>query len=225
MCSEDVVLLGILRVAEEIAHLYPEAQIVIQGLLPRSNHHDGSLHLTDEARGSTFRTTHNNNIKQQVDSTNNMDPNNIWTYRTAQIKEENLDIGHSTTSSALQQAHESLKSKQPQFDYYIWPSILAINAELQGFCEQQSNKGIHGSDGDAGNGGEVHGTEIHHHRDNQFVYFDADALFVEDAPNGKDKVIIRDLMPNSIFLSAKGHQVLMDAVKAKLDELLAQGKT
>ena len=222
MCSEDVVLLGILRVAEEIAHLYPDAQIVIQGLLPRSNHRDGSLHLTDEARGSTFRTTNSNNIKQQGDSSN-MDPNNVWTYRTANIKEEDLDAGHSTMSSALQQAQESLKSKQPQLDYYIWPSILAINAELQGFCEQQSHKGIHGKDGDgdAGNGGEVHGTEIHHHRDNQFVYFDADALFVEDAPNGKDKVIIRDLMPNSIFLSAQGHQVLMDAVKAKLDELLA----
>ena len=32
MCSEDVVILGILRVAEEIAIKYPNAKVVIQGL-------------------------------------------------------------------------------------------------------------------------------------------------------------------------------------------------
>ena len=198
MCSEDVTILGILRVAEEIAHHHPQSKVVIQGLLPRSNHRDGSLHLTDAKRGSTFR--HNGNEKP-------FDKRNIWAYRTDNIPPENLDPGHSTTSSALAQAKE--QAQQPYFDYYIWPSILEINKELKIFCEthHKSEEGIK-----------------HGHDEVQFVYFDADDLFVQDVPrtDGKEKKIIKELMPNSILLSYKGHQVLIDAVKKKVEELLKE---
>ena len=182
MCSEDVVILGILRIAEEIAYHNPHSKVVIQGLLPRSNHKDGSLHITDEKKGSTFR--HNSN---QVP----FDKANIWSYRTEDLDPKLMDPGHSTTSSALKQAAE--QAKQPYFDYYIWPSILEINRELQGFCDQSDV--------------------------NQFEYYDADNLFVEQV--GAEKRIIRDLMPNSILLSYEGHKVLMDAVKGKVKDLLA----
>lgn len=43
LCSEEVVTLGIMRIAEEIHHHYPNSVVVIQGILPRSNHKDGSL--------------------------------------------------------------------------------------------------------------------------------------------------------------------------------------
>ena len=69
---------------------------------------------------------------------------------------------------------------------------LEINKELQGFCNQ--------SDSD------------------QFEYYDADDLFVEEA--GSEKRIIRDFMPNSILLSYAGHKVLMNAVKEKVAELV-----
>jgi lysophospholipase L1-like esterase len=42
-CSEEVTILGILRVAEEIAYHNPGSVVVIQGILPRSSRPDGSL--------------------------------------------------------------------------------------------------------------------------------------------------------------------------------------
>lgn len=42
-CSEEVVLLGILRLADEINFHHPESTIVIQGILPWSRNPDGSL--------------------------------------------------------------------------------------------------------------------------------------------------------------------------------------
>jgi hypothetical protein len=42
-CSEEATVLGILRTAEELHYSHPDAVIVIQGILPRSNRPDGSL--------------------------------------------------------------------------------------------------------------------------------------------------------------------------------------
>jgi hypothetical protein len=42
-CSEEAVILGILRVAEEIAARDKNAKVVLQGLLPRASSPDGSL--------------------------------------------------------------------------------------------------------------------------------------------------------------------------------------
>ena len=42
-CSEDAVVLGILRVAEEIVDRNPGAVVVIQGILPRTSREDGLL--------------------------------------------------------------------------------------------------------------------------------------------------------------------------------------
>jgi hypothetical protein len=42
-CSEEAAFLGILRVADEINFNYPDAKVVIQGLLPWSRSSDGSL--------------------------------------------------------------------------------------------------------------------------------------------------------------------------------------
>ena len=42
-CSEEAVVLGILRVAEEIHTKFPQAVVVIQGILPRTSRDDGTL--------------------------------------------------------------------------------------------------------------------------------------------------------------------------------------
>jgi len=215
MCSEDVVTIGILRVAEEIAHLRPNSKVVIQGLLPRSNHRDGSLHAT----ASTTK------LKKQHGSNNNgmVDDRSIWSQRISNIQSEDLDYGHSTTSSAIQQLQQqqqqqqqSQQNTQPNFDYYIWPSILAINNELKSFVEHHTTNDHH-----TGSSNHPQQQQHNHADKNQFFYFDADDLFVEDAPgssNGKEKRIRRDYMPNSILLSTKGHTVLMNAIKKKLQQ-------
>ena len=42
-CSEEAVVLGILRVAEEIHGKFPQSIVVIQGILPRTSRTDGLL--------------------------------------------------------------------------------------------------------------------------------------------------------------------------------------
>eukprot|EP00985_Skeletonema_marinoi_P030965 scaffold35071_cov88-Skeletonema_marinoi.AAC.1 len=42
-CSEEIVVLGILRVVEEIRLRKPDAKIVINSLLPMINYQDGSV--------------------------------------------------------------------------------------------------------------------------------------------------------------------------------------
>lgn len=42
-CSEEATVLGVMRIAEELAAATPDAEVVIQGILPRSSRSDGSL--------------------------------------------------------------------------------------------------------------------------------------------------------------------------------------
>lgn len=42
-CSEEAVVVGILRLADEIKIKFPEAVVVVQGILPRSSYSDGHL--------------------------------------------------------------------------------------------------------------------------------------------------------------------------------------
>ena len=46
-CSEDMILLGIIHVVEELRKLKPHANIVINGLLPRTSSDDGKLTSND----------------------------------------------------------------------------------------------------------------------------------------------------------------------------------
>lgn len=56
-CSEEAVVLGILRTAEEISYRHPEDIVVIQGILPRSSRADGGLSLKSSVH-SLFHRTH-----------------------------------------------------------------------------------------------------------------------------------------------------------------------
>lgn len=54
-CSEEAVLLGILRLADEIHFQHPNAVVVIQGILPRTSSLDG-----------TFKGFHSSHIKDSI---------------------------------------------------------------------------------------------------------------------------------------------------------------
>jgi hypothetical protein len=64
MCSEEAIILGILRLADEIALVRPGSVVVIQGLLPQTHHPDGTLGRTRQKR--KFHSTHK--VKQYVKS-------------------------------------------------------------------------------------------------------------------------------------------------------------
>lgn len=72
-CSEEATELGILRVADEIYFTNPNSVIVIQGILPRTNHKDGSLSIKNPALPHLF-VHHDKNSKM------------YWTVREAKKK-------------------------------------------------------------------------------------------------------------------------------------------
>jgi hypothetical protein len=315
MCSEEVVTLGIMRVAEELHHLYPESIVVIQGILPRSNHQDGTLEGKTSkyaqrpgiAHGTTMTNNNSNNkpptrkyggggaggggggqrrsLLQDSNNKNQQqhhvidhesfynpmdqfldnylehydDPvftnqliSDYWgppmmmidyddddddedshpdstmrqrrrsrhlqdlTTRTAgaiakEDKEEEDDKAETTTSggSIISTPKKdytyddnnkilpaSMRAPLPRFDFYLWPSIKAINEELEGFCSK------------------------HDH----FVYFDAGDLVLGSIGNSHyragPKQIIKALMPNYVHLSYLGHKVLLDVINDELNRII-----
>lgn len=248
MCSEEVVTLGIMRVAEEVHHHYPEAIVVVQGILPRSNHRDGSLdgksntnkhHYSPSNRHHLFpgRTNRPEDgpvpdrggdrsiieyqpmvpgarrmMEEEVEEEEgNMNPmeeilQNEMNFHQRNLEEEKKQGGTASSSNVATfskyQSAEKLVSqpskaaKQPYYDYYLWPSIQAINKELEGFCSK------------------------HDH----FVYFDADNLVLGSIGNdyyrAEHKTIIAELMPNYVHLSALGHTVVMSAIEDELKRIV-----
>lgn len=71
-CSEEVTLLGILRVADEIYFSNPKSVIVIQGILPYSKPDDGSLH--HEHHGYAV----NNDRQKEFNAKGAAKYNSIW---------------------------------------------------------------------------------------------------------------------------------------------------
>jgi hypothetical protein len=322
MCSEEVVTLGIMRVAEELHHLYPDSIVVIQGILPRSNHPDGTLegkitkyaerpgithgdnggdnnknknkmggkmprkffngkNKVDPEKGvepetnpnggrrSLLQDSHNNHQhhvddKDRASYYNPMDQfldnyldhyddpaftsqlmNDYWGPPMTENRDlfYNDDDGHKdstarrrlqdlTTRTAGAIANEDkddeeegaqktsggsvistpqkpltyddsgkllpkeMKAPLPKFEFYLWPSIRAINTELEGFCAK------------------------HEH----FVYFDVDELVLGSIGNqhyrAGPKQIIKELMPNYVHLSFMGHKVLLDVLSEELKRII-----
>ena len=121
LCSEEVVTLGIMRIAEEIKHYNPQAKVVIQSILPRSHHKDGSLESADarplKHQGLVFENTN--------------------THQNRLVAELMTDYGEADAGlEALEEDEErKLHQAEPKYDYYLWPSIQNINREVQRFCD------------------------------------------------------------------------------------------
>ncbi|CAB9508783.1 Platelet-activating factor acetylhydrolase IB subunit gamma [Seminavis robusta] len=295
MCSEEVVTLGIMRIAEELHHQYPTSIVVIQGILPRSNHKDGSLEgktsggggghfgrgnkdpreaaikrakkkAKQEAMakanggkqppltamspangggGRQLRLTSTTNNPMDVFLDNYLDQYNdtevtnqlmedYWGPHVPsmdeeyeyeheyehdqQATEERRDLEEGETKSAKPESvtvigkpkesytyqdkdkvipeSQQHKTKLPHFDFYLWPSIKAINKELEGFCAK------------------------HEH----LVYFDADDLVLGSIGNehyrAAHKTIITALMPNYVHLSYQGHQVVLNVLNDELKRII-----
>ena len=150
-CSEEAVVLGILRLADEFTVKKPGSIIVIQGLLPRSSFKDGSLQ----------------NIQKPPSS-----------------------------SSYHSSSHVKSKQYYKPEEYPLWPSIRAINEELEKFCAQ------------------------HDH----LVYFDTSKLFFGSLGNdhfqSSQKTILKELMPDYAHPSAKGYQILARVIGEELEEII-----
>ncbi|KAL7530652.1 hypothetical protein ACHAXR_006461 [Thalassiosira sp. AJA248-18] len=149
-CSEEVVLLGILRVVEEIQNAHPSDTVVINSILPVNRNTNGLL----EHFGK-----HHEDVALKK-------------------KEKNL-------------LDTEMSQKRMHSD--IWPSIVAINAELSKFAS--AHKGV--------------------------KFFDADSIFVEERQDGKYMKL--DLMHDPVHPNLAGHKKWNTAIKKRLHEILKDG--
>lgn len=149
-CSEEATVLGILRVAEEVAFHNTMSIVVIQGILPRSPNNDGSLVPSKKQVKPLFGKKH----------------------------------------------PESYYADLARNRYLLWPSIKAVNKELEDFCEKHD----------------------------KIVYFDASQLFLGTTSNDRftstNGKIIAELMDDYVHPSRQGHQVLNDAMKKQLEDII-----
>lgn len=118
LCSEEIVTLGILRVAEEIKHHNPQSIVVIQSILPRTHHQDGSL---ESAADRPLK--HHSLVFEETISTSD-------TYHQNRLATEFGEIDEGL--EALEEDEErQLHDAEPKYDYYLWPSIKNINQEVR----------------------------------------------------------------------------------------------
>ncbi|CAB9497921.1 Platelet-activating factor acetylhydrolase IB subunit gamma [Seminavis robusta] len=123
LCSEEVVTLGILRIAEEIKHFNPQATVVVQSILPRTLHDDGSL------ESPHARPLKHDNLVSDSDHTRKGN-------KKGQSVKINTEYGELDEGlEALEEDEErQMHQAEPKYDYYLWPSIQNINREVEDFC-------------------------------------------------------------------------------------------
>ncbi len=117
-CTEDVVLLGIIRVAEEIRRLKPDSIVVLNGILPRSNRADGRL--TFPSRASI--DGHDGENSKDTISDVNVDGTDDYYRRTRKEKSEEYEVPK--------------KENSPNHNHTYWQSIEGINHGLSMYAGQ-----------------------------------------------------------------------------------------
>jgi lysophospholipase L1-like esterase len=120
-CSEEAVLLGILRLADEIHFHNKDSRIVIQGILPRTKSVDGTLMTLDKlSKSSPSSTTRLSSSKKK----NKL--HHVSAFLHDRITSKN-DPGR---------AHDPDEAKKK---FHLWPSIQHINKELEKFCSNHEH--------------------------------------------------------------------------------------
>ena len=124
-CSEEVVLLGILRVIEEIMSQKPQATIIVNSILPMTKESDGAL--MDSKKDRHFKNDHDqDHIIYDISG-------KIIESQTKSNSEDYLE-----RKKRFNQRRTSFFSFGEQKGM-LWPSILAINTQLKKFCERQGD--------------------------------------------------------------------------------------
>jgi len=125
-CSEEIVLLGILRVVEEITEMHPDAKIVISSILP----------MTTDKKG-------------RVPPLSGKDKNKVpdhkkHTDERRQLQEELRKFREQNNRylKRRQKKAPTLRVRTNVFSWKrisVWPSVAAINAVLKTFCTKHKH--------------------------------------------------------------------------------------
>ena len=205
-CSEEVVLMGILRIVEEILDKKPDAKIVINSILPMSS----------DIQGRVPRIIKKDRKKVHTDSLGH----NLGRRLAKKDKKEEDDgigkEGKITTEGGIQSIKEEMKPAKDTtpaiklrrgplrwVSVSMWPSVEAINFALQKFCSKHK----------------------------RVFFFNAYDTFVEAEDDDAVPKIIKE-MTKSFAIgqpSVAGHKELLKGIKQKLRDMLnklgKKGKT
>jgi len=116
-CSEEIVLLGILRVVEEITELYPDAKIVVTSILPMTTDKNGRVPvLSGKDKKKVDHKKHTNERRQLQDE--------LLQLRELKDKIPAVRVRTSTVGWTR---------------ISLWPSVAAINSVLKTFCAKHKH--------------------------------------------------------------------------------------
>ena len=178
-CSEQVVVLGILRVVEFILEARPEATIVVNSLLPMADIRSGVYPLLSDY-SQAFRPTSRHREMRLFGGGNNKRPPAQFTPTTEQGQKAELAEQlreHQIRKKRLRHDNQkdTVLDNRKRIRKYnlltkmenrlpLWTSIQAINQQLRTFCEKQREKG------------------------KLIYYFDSHDLFVQRTTRGRERM-------------------------------------
>jgi lysophospholipase L1-like esterase len=196
-CSEDVILLGIIHIVEQIQKLKPDAIVVLNGLLPRTNDpsgylgdsHDGEIIALMKKEeqfplvdGIRMNQTENGSESFLMDAHSTSSLENANAAETDDIEAEIDDIeadsvSSTTTSTTSASSHRT-----------FWQSIQSINKGLASYA----------------------------HQHDRVEYFDASDIFVAHLGNAhyqrNETFLMKALQGDFLHPTALGHKLWGEAI-------------
>jgi lysophospholipase L1-like esterase len=196
-CSEDVILLGIIHIVEQIQKLKPDAIVVLNGLLPRTNDpsgylgdsHDGEIIALMKKEeqfplvdGIRMNQTENGSESFLMDAHSTSSLENANAAETDDIEAEIDDIeadsvSSTTTSTTSASSHRT-----------FWQSIQSINKGLASYA----------------------------HQHDRVEYFDASDIFVAHLGNAhyhrNETFLMKELQGDFLHPTALGHKLWGEAI-------------
>jgi len=203
-CSEEVVLMGILRIIEEILEQKPDAKIVVNSILPMSSDIKGRVpRITKKDRKKVHTTSlgHDLGFRRRLAK------------KDKKKKEEDDGIGQ---EAKLTQGEDDVKAIKHEMKpgkpalpavrlrrgpltwvrVSMWPSVEALNFGLQKFASKHK----------------------------RVSFFNAYDIFVEEEDKESTPKIIKDLTKSFAIgqPSVAGHKELVKGIKQRLRDMLNQ---
>lgn len=231
-CSEEIVLLGVLRVIEEIVSKKPNAHIVVNSILPMTSNKDGWLagappppvesSADDESsssalvKKSTPTSTKSSGSKwsslfSSRSSTHKKSLSEDGTSSKAKGDDEQKKKNASTKGdekddrSHVRRRSRSLllpKFSQRSKEVSLWSSVEAINEQLKSFCDKHSD---------------------------HTTFFDVNSFFIEHrshpSPNGggeeeESLYVSKDLLNNRGRPTSLGHELWYREISRTLSSII-----
>lgn len=196
-CSEEVILLGIVHLVEIIQKLKPDAIVVINSILPRTDDETGKLvpssssvngqssdiivsstDLTNQEQVNATRT------KTNVDSSGKGHPIN----QADNLFLNDDDANENADGSSHRVLRKSSSREAYQKQHYYWTSIQSINHGLRHYAEAHQ----------------------------QVEFFDASEIFVASLGNRfyqrKEEFILKELQKDYLHPTALGQRLWLEAI-------------